>query len=141
MAARRATVRRGVNNMPLAFLALAWLAVMTGINGNYSDVSAAFKQDVTGGTAGQGGFIAFAAGIIGIAVFFRLIGLPNAGKVFLFLVILVFVIENNSQLLPALEAIGGGGTASASPAATTGAAGTTATGAGAPATTGTGSTT
>lgn len=120
--------------MPLAFLALAWLAVMTGINGNYADVSAAFKQDVTG--TGTGGFISFAAGIIGIAVFFRLIGLPSAGKVFLFLVILVFVIENNSQLLPALESIGSGSaaTASATPA-TTGTAGTVATATGAPAST------
>lgn len=120
--------------MPLAFLALAWLAVMTGINGNYSDVSAAFKQDVTGAN-GQGGFIAFAAGVVSIGVFFRLIGLPSAGKVFLFLVILVYVIENNSQLLPALEAIGSGSTASPTPAAATGIVGTVATATGAPAAT------
>lgn len=114
---------RGASDMPLAFLALAWLAVMTGINGNYSDVSNAFKQDVTG-ASGQGGFITFAAGIIGIAVFFRLIGLPSAGKVFLFLVILVFVIENNSQLLPALESIGSSNS-SATPATATTPASTT----------------
>jgi len=116
--------------MPLAFVALAWLLVMTGVNGNYADLSAAFKQDVSG-AGGQGGFLAFGAGVISIAVFFRLIGMPNAGKVFLFLVILVFVIENNSAILPALESIGGG---SAAPA--TGTPSTTATGSGAPSTSG-----
>jgi len=124
--------------MPLAFVALAWLLVMTGVNGNYADLSAAFKQDVSG-AGGQGGFLAFGAGVIGIAVFFRLIGMPNAGKVFLFLVILVFVIENNSAILPALESIGGGSTAPATSGSSPGATGTpstTATGSGAPSTSG-----
>lgn len=97
--------------MPIAFLAVAWLLVMTGIRGDYKDVGAAFSQDVIGAN-GQGGFIQFGAGLIGIAVFFRLIGAPNAGKVFLGLVILVFMIQN-PNILTALQSIGSTSTASA----------------------------
>lgn len=106
--------------MPLALIAIAWLIIMTGINGNYTAVGTAFEQDVLNNGQG-GGFLSFLAGIVGIAVFFRVIDMPNAGRVFLVLVILVFVMRN-AGVLTALENIGGAPTtAAASTALPTGA--------------------
>jgi hypothetical protein len=106
--------------MPLALIAIAWLAIMTGINGNYADVGKQFESDVLNNGQG-GGFLSFMAGLVSIAVFFRVIGLPNAGRVFLILVIVVFLLEN-ANVLTALQSIGGSAapSASATPPNTTG---------------------
>lgn len=77
---------------------------MTAINGEYANVGAAFEQDVMGNGQG-GGFLSFIVGIVGIAAFFRLIGMPNAGKVFIVLVILAYLLKN-ANVLTALESIG-----------------------------------
>lgn len=93
--------------MPIALLALGALLVMTAINGEYANVGAAFEQDVMGNGQG-GGFLSFIVGIVGIvgiAAFFRLIGMPNAGKVFIVLVILAYLLKN-ANVLTALESIG-----------------------------------
>lgn len=108
--------------MPLALVALAWILVMTGIRGDYTAVGAAFQQDVIG--TGKSGFLSWMIGIVGIAVFFRLIGLPGAGKVFMILVIVVFLLQNNAAVLANLESIGGG---ASSPTASTSSAGTAST--------------
>lgn len=92
--------------MPLALITIAALLIMTGINGNYQAVGKQFEQDVMGGGQG-GGFVSFMVGIIGIATFFRVIGMPNAGKVFISLVIIVFLLKN-ANLLTAIENLAGG---------------------------------
>lgn len=110
--------------MPIALAALAWLLVMTGINGNYSAVGSQFETDVFN-NGKSGGFINFMAGILGIAIFFRVIGLPTVGRAFLILALLVFILQN-PNVLTALESIGGGSstpTASGSTAPTTPTAG------------------
>jgi hypothetical protein len=104
--------------MPLALLAIAALMIITGLKGNYSAVGNAFNTDVMGAN-GQGGFLSFMLGIVGIAVFFRIIGMPNAGKVFLVLVILVFIMENQNVLTAVQSAITGGTTAATPTAGTT----------------------
>lgn len=91
--------------MPLALLAASWLLLMTGINGNYAEVGAQFETDVLNNGQG-GGFLAFMAGLVSISVFFRVIGLPNAGRVFLILVLVVFLLQNEN-VLTALQNIGG----------------------------------
>lgn len=96
--------------MPLALIALAWLLVMTGINGNYTNVGNAFEQDVMGQGGSGGGFLNFLVGIVGIAVFFRMLGMPNAGRVFLILIIIVFILQNQG-VLTALESLGASTTA------------------------------
>jgi hypothetical protein len=101
--------------MPLALVAFAWLAVMTGINGNYAQVGQQFESDVLNNGQG-GGFLAFMSVLLGIAIFFRLIGLPNAGRVFLILVLVVFLLEN-ANVLTALQNLGG---TAAAPAPATG---------------------
>ena len=90
--------------MPIFLAAVGFLLVMTAINGQYTAVGNAFEQDVLGGGKG-GGFLNFIVGIIGIAAFFRLIAMPNAGKVFIVLVILAYLLKN-ANLLMALESIG-----------------------------------
>src|SRR5271165_7252933 len=86
--------------MPLALIVAAWILVMTGIRGNYTDLGKQFQSDVMS----QGGFFNFLVGIIGIAIFFRLIGMPNAGRAFLILVILAFLLQN-ANVLTTLESI------------------------------------
>ena len=86
--------------MALALVAIAWLLVMTGINGNYTAVGNQMQADFPG-------FVNYLAGLIGIAVFFRLIDMPNAGRVFLILVLVAFLMQNTS-VLTQLEAIGNG---------------------------------
>lgn len=100
--------------MPLALVTLAAFLILVGIKGNYAQVGSQFQQDVMG----QGGYFQFLAGILGIAIFFRLIGMPNAGRVFLILVILVYLMQNKN-VLSALENLSAssGSTPSAAPAA------------------------
>ncbi len=100
--------------MPLALALLAWVLVMTGIRGNYADVGKQFEDDVVGNPpAASGSFLGFVIGITGIAVFFRLIGAPEAGKVFLGLVLLVFLMQNAS-VFTALSSAASNNTATAS---------------------------
>jgi hypothetical protein len=96
--------------MPLALVIIGGFLVLTGIEGNYPDVGAAFNQDVLGQGQTGGGFFQFLVGILGIAVFFRLIGMPNAGRIFLVLVLLVYIMEN-PKVISALESVGPGGSA------------------------------
>lgn len=110
--------------MPLAMVALAWLLIMTGINGNFAQVGNQFQTDVMGGGQG-GGFLNFIVGIIGIAVFFRIIGMPNAGKVFMGLVLLVFILQNEN-VLTTLENLGSTAAASTTSTGTAGTASTAA---------------
>jgi hypothetical protein len=86
--------------MPLALLVIGALLIMTGIKGGSAPaaVGAAFDQDVMG----PSGFLNFLIGLIGIAVFFRLIDMPNAGRFFLILVLLVFLAQN-ANVLTALQ--------------------------------------
>lgn len=114
--------------MPIALVAAAWLLIMTGINGNEAAVGSEFQKDVFG-SGGSGGFFNFAAGILGIAIFFRVIGLPTVGRTFLVLVLLVFILQNEN-VLTVLENIGGASTAANTPAATPTVAGNSATTAG-----------
>jgi uncharacterized membrane protein HdeD (DUF308 family) len=96
--------------MALALVAIAWLLVMTGINGNYTAVGNQMQADFPG-------FVNYLAGIIGIAVFFRLIDMPNAGRVFLILVLVAFLMQN-TNVLTQLEAVTGSTSANASANAT-----------------------
>lgn len=101
--------------MPLALVVIAWILIMTGINGNYAALGQQFNNDVLG----QGGFFNFLVGIVGIAVFFRVVDMPNAGRVFIGLVILAYLLQN-ANVLTSLESVGtgvapGGGTAAAAP--------------------------
>lgn len=114
--------------MPIALVAAAWLLIMTGINGDETAVGQRFQTDVFG-SGGSGGFLNFLAGILGIAIFFRVIGLPTVGRAFLVLVILVFVLQN-PNVLTALENIGGSATATNTPASSPTVAGNSATTAG-----------
>ena len=80
--------------MPLALVTIAVFLILVGIKGNYKDVGQQFESDFMG----QGGFFNFLVGIVGIAIFFRLLGLPNAGRVFLILVLLVYFMQNQNVL-------------------------------------------
>src|SRR5271166_6466535 len=95
--------------MPLALVILAAFLIMTGITGNYAKVGAQFQSDVMG----QGGFISFMEGIIGIAIFFRVIGMPNAGRVFLILVIGVYLLSNQGVLTALQTAVNSTGSTGA----------------------------
>ena len=76
--------------MPLAFLIIAILAGTVAIKGNWQQVGAQAQSD--------SGFIQFIIGIIAIAVFFRLIEMPNAGRIFIILVIGAYLLQNSNVL-------------------------------------------
>lgn len=103
--------------MPLALVILAYLAVVTGLTGRWSTVGAQFETDVMGSN-GQGGFLQFLVGIIGIAIFFRVVDMPNAGRVFMGLVIIVFLLQNANVLTTLENIVGTSTTATTSPGAT-----------------------
>jgi hypothetical protein len=107
--------------MPLALIILAAFLILTGIKGNYAAVGTQFENDVMG----SGGFLEFFIGIVGIAAFFRLIDMPNAGKVFLILVLLAYFLENQS-VLTSLESLGASMGSTTTTGASTGSAGTNA---------------
>lgn len=86
--------------MPLALIVVAWILIMTGIRGDYAALGQSFSTDVMS----KGGFFNFGVGIVGIAAFFRLIGLPNAGRAFLILVIVAYLLQNQN-VLTALEQV------------------------------------
>src|SRR5208282_5097297 len=97
--------------MPLALVALAAILFIIGVTGNYATAGALVEDDVLGNPGP--GFLQFMIGIIGIGAFFRLIGMPNAGRVFLVLVILVYLMKNTNTIT-ALENVAAGSSASAS---------------------------
>src|SRR5271166_6634565 len=97
--------------MPLALVALAVMLFIIGVTGNYGTAGALVEDDVMGNPGP--GFLQFMIGIIGIGAFFRLIGMPNAGRVFLVLVILVYLMKNTNTIT-ALENVAAGSSASAS---------------------------
>jgi hypothetical protein len=103
--------------MPLALVIIAWVLIMTGIKGNYSQVGQQFQADVIGN--GTGGFLSFMFGIVGIAAFFRILDLPGAGKVFLGLVLLVYLLQNESVLTTLQTVLASAAPSTAAPAATT----------------------
>jgi hypothetical protein len=80
--------------MPLALVVIAVFVILTGLKGNFSAVGTQFTADIMG----PQGFLSFLVGIIGIAVFFRLIDMPNAGRAFVTLVIVVFLLQNSSVI-------------------------------------------
>jgi len=82
--------------MPLALIALAAMLFIIGVTGNYATAGALVEDDVMGNPGP--GFLQFMIGIIGIGAFFRLIGMPNAGRVFLILVILVYLMKNTNAI-------------------------------------------
>lgn len=100
--------------MPLALVIIAMLAILTGIKGNYQDVGTAFQQDV----ASKGGFIAWAGAIIGIALLFRMIQAPNAGRLFIALVLISFFLQNTTVISEIDAAITGAPTPTAPPSPT-----------------------
>jgi len=101
--------------MPLALIVLAAFLIMTGITGQYAQVGQQFNDDVIG-QGGQGGFLSYLEGIIGISIFFRIIGMPNAGRIFLILVIVAYLIANQG-VLAALQSFASGGNSAALDAA------------------------
>jgi|SRR5271166_346745 len=82
--------------MPLALVALAAMLFVIGITGNYATAGALVEDDVMGNPGP--GFLQFMIGIVGIGAFFRLIGMPNAGRFFLILVILVYLMKNTNAI-------------------------------------------
>src|SRR5271166_3938424 len=97
--------------MPLALVALAAMLFIIGVTGNYATAGALVEDDVLGNPGP--GFLQFMIGIIGIGAFFRLIGMPNAGRVFLMLVILVYLMKNTNTIA-ALENVAAGSSTSPS---------------------------
>ena len=83
--------------MPLALVVIAVLLALIGIKGNYAEVGAQFESDVMP-TGGKGGFLQWMIGITGVAMLFRLIGMPRAGQVFIVLVILAWIMQNKNVL-------------------------------------------
>ncbi len=92
--------------MPLALIAIAIMLFIAGVTGNYAQVGTQFQNDVMGAD-GKGSFLQFMIGIIGIGAFFRLIGMPNAGRFFLVLVLIVYLMKN-SNAITALENVTSG---------------------------------
>ena len=99
--------------MPLLLIVIGSLLIITGVNGQYAALGANFEQDVLGQGQTGGGFLNFMVGLTGLAVVFRLLDMPTAGKIFITLVLIVFIMENQG-VLTALENIGQ--TAAAGPA-------------------------
>lgn len=95
--------------MPIALIGVAAFMILTAIKGNYAEVGSQFQSDVVG----PSGFISFLIGLVGISVFFRLIGLPGAGRFFLALVIVVFLLQNPG-VITALETVSAAATPSTS---------------------------
>ena len=81
--------------MPLALIFVAAMLIIIGIRGNYAAVGAQAEADIIDPKTG---YIQFLIGIIGIGAFFRLIGMPNAGKVFLGLVLLAWIMQNKNVI-------------------------------------------
>lgn len=77
--------------MPLALLVIGFLAIITAIKGNYSDVATQFETDLVG----SGGFIYWIAAIAVVGIIARIFDLPDTGKVFIALLVFVFVLSQN----------------------------------------------
>lgn len=84
--------------MPLALIIVAILLAITGIKGNYQAVGQQFQTTFFTGDQGQAGFASWLGAILGLAIIFRLIQAPGAGKLFISLVLLAFLLNHAGQL-------------------------------------------
>jgi Flp pilus assembly pilin Flp len=78
--------------MPLALIVLATLAFLTAIKGNFVEVGDAFQEDVVDG------FLPMGAGLVGLALVFSVIGAPGAGRVFISLVLIAYLLTNSTAI-------------------------------------------
>jgi Flp pilus assembly pilin Flp len=78
--------------MPLALIVLATLAFLTAIKGNFVEVGEAFQKDVIKG------FLPMGAGLVGLATVFAIIGAPGAGRVFISLVLVSYLLTNSTAI-------------------------------------------
>jgi hypothetical protein len=101
--------------MPIALIVAAILLAITGIKGNYQAVGTQFQTTFFGGADGQAGFAAWLGAIFGLAIIFRLIQAPGAGKLFISLVLLAFML-NHVQALKGIEGALKGATTPPTPA-------------------------
>jgi hypothetical protein len=95
--------------MPLALLVIGALAIITGIKGNQAQVLGQFESDLTG----SGGFIYWIAAIVVFAIFGRVAGLSSAAKMFIALILVVYVVAQNGLWAQATAALAGLSTANA----------------------------
>lgn len=79
--------------MPLALLFIGILAVIVAIKGNYAQVA----QQLTSDFSGSAGFIPWVAAIVIIAIVGKAANVPNASKMFIALIILVYLFANSSS--------------------------------------------
>ena len=100
--------------MPIVLFITGALLVYLGILGKdrIAQAGALFEDDIMGNPGP--GFLQWGIGVLGISAFFRLVGMPNAGRYFLILVVLAWVFKNQNVLtkLQSLSASGsssGGG--------------------------------
>jgi hypothetical protein len=77
--------------MPVALLILGFLAIMTALKGNTSQVI----STVTGDLTGSGSFLLWIGSIIFIAVAGKIMNIPRASKLFIGLIVLVYFISNS----------------------------------------------
>jgi Flp pilus assembly pilin Flp len=78
--------------MPLALIVLGTLAALTALKGNYDKVGEAFQKDVIEG------FLPMGLGLVGLGVVFSVIGAPNAGRVFISLVLIAYFLTNSTAI-------------------------------------------
>jgi Flp pilus assembly pilin Flp len=78
--------------MPLALIVFATLALLTALKGNFVEVGDAFQKDVVEG------FLPMGAGLVGLALVFSIIGAPGAGRVFISLVLVSYLLTNSTAI-------------------------------------------
>lgn len=91
--------------MPLALFLAACLFIAVAIKGNYPQAGALFQQTFFSTNGGNKGFFVWFASILGIAIIFRIIDAPRAGKAFLALLLVVYFMQNQGVLTSLESAI------------------------------------
>jgi hypothetical protein len=76
--------------MPLALLFIGLLLVIVAIKGNYSAVFSQLETDLTG----SGNFLVWIFAIMFVAIAGKILELPQAAKLFVTLILVVYVVSN-----------------------------------------------
>ena len=87
--------------MQVGFIAIGFLMIIVAIKGNVSEVASQFGKDVTG----KGGFLEWVGAILVFALIGRVANTPQAAKLFIALLIVVYLIHTANVLPNALKAV------------------------------------
>ncbi len=92
--------------MVVALLVIGIILGLAGINGQLPALGAQVKKDLLA-QGGQVGFIEWAGAILGVSIITKNLDMPEAGKLFMALIVIVYLLKNEQVITQAVTELKG----------------------------------